>query len=361
MKRNPTGEVRQVDIARRLGVSQRAVAYALSDQPAHRAMVSRATRERILETARACGYRPHRFARLLRGGKSGLIGVVSAVSYLEVGVARQFAAANAIHTHGFEIFTSEVWWGEEKLRRAVDAMLGARVEGVLLVGIGPVPGEDELRRLVRAGLPVVSAGGDPVPFAPSVSQDYGQGMVDLTRHVLALGHRRLAYLTPFHKDKIPLWPTINARLRGFVETAASAGLAEPEATVVYGSSETRLMDLYQPGKRGMQTILTQRKRPTVVLCSNDYMAVGALAACAEAGVRVPDDIALTGFDNTILGEYLSPPLTSVAQPTEDVAVKAVEILVNMIRNGTTKVNPRTQVLPCRLVVRQSCGAGPKRG
>lgn len=348
--------VRQVDIARKLGISRRAVGYALSGDPALQAKLGAKTRARVLRLAKESGYRAHRFARILSGGKTGLIGVISQISGITTGVERQFFAAQAIHAAGYEIFAFELWWKMDQFRRATDMMLDARVEGLLLVGL-PVPDCRELRRFRDANVPIVSAGHIDVPFVPWVSTDYAQGVAALTQHLIRGGRRRLAYLTPWPQALIAKTAAFKARVAGFKRTAARAGLIGSNAAIVIEPppSPVRFLDSHAIGKLGMARILKRRKRPDAVLCSNDNVALGALATCAEAGMRVPDDIAVTGFDNTPLAEYTMPALTSVAQPIEAVSTKAVKLLVNMIRSGKMAGQHARIELPCTLVVRQSSG------
>jgi LacI family transcriptional regulator len=126
-------------------------------------------------------------------------------------------------------------------------------------------------------------------------------------------------------------------------------------------AEKSWFDLSGPGSRVAARMLAQVHRPDAILCSNDYLAIGAAAACADAGLRVPDNIAVTGFDNINMGAYLpGAPLTTVAQPSEQMAKKAVEILLALIRKASREHLQMSVELPCSLVVRASCGAGPKR-
>jgi LacI family transcriptional regulator len=120
-------------------------------------------------------------------------------------------------------------------------------------------------------------------------------------------------------------------------------------------------DGYAPGQAAIRSLIESGERPEALLCSNDDMAIGAIAACVAAGLRVPEDIAITGFDNTTAGRYACPPLTTVAQPTEAVAKKAVELLLKQTRGETISASEELVKLPCQLVVRQSCGNNQKQG
>lgn len=109
------------------------------------------------------------------------------------------------------------------------------------------------------------------------------------------------------------------------------------------------------GEEALRIVLAWPRRPDAVLCSNDDWALGALAVCGERGIRVPDDLAVTGFDGTLQGVYYNPRLTTVAQPIHEMAGKAVELLLRQIRGEHMPKKELKLVLPCNLVVRASCG------
>jgi DNA-binding LacI/PurR family transcriptional regulator len=150
------------------------------------------------------------------------------------------------------------------------------------------------------------------------------------------------------------------RLTGFREAAAATGLSAAQARILYQPVTSDWTDSYAPGQAAIRSLIENGERPEVLLCSNDDMAIGAIAACVEAGWRVPEDIAITGFDNTTAGRYACPPLTTVAQPTEALAKKAVELLLKQMRGETISTGEELVKLPCQLVVRQSCGVGLKQ-
>jgi LacI family transcriptional regulator len=196
-----------------------------------------------------------------------------------------------------------------------------------------------------------------------VRADARQGMRDLTRHLLRLGYRRLALLTTWPsriRDEIHCWP-IMERVAGFRQAVAESKKTDRsrqplEAEVIYTDLTDEWSDPYRIGELAMKNLLQNARRPEAVLCSNDDWAVGALAACADAGVRVPQDLAITGFDNAVFSNYGAVRLTTVAQPVEQMTRQAVNLLTRMMRGE--KLSPGEQLLqlPCQLVVRRSCGA-----
>jgi len=238
-------------------------------------------------------------------------------------------------------------------------------------------GRSEIRAFRAANIPVVMLSAHRYPGLPLVGCDVRQGMEDLTRHLLKLGHWRLTLLCgrPLRaRDRNRHWRTLQ-RVEGFAAAIRQAGgkvIGLEKASDVNTNAGRRILgeivgghsavgleifDPFRDGREAMQQLLRRTRLPQAVLCANDDWAVGALAACAEAGVRVPQDIAITGFDNTSLGKVCAPPLTTVAQPSEAMAQKAVELLLKLIRGEKLARQERDMIqMPCRLIVRRSCGA-----
>ncbi len=353
--------ITQTEIADQLGISRSTVAKAL--HPRLQTQLSVQRRQSILQTAERLGYRPHRQAQLMRGVKSHVIGIIKTTGMVQTGVERSFYASQAIQVAGYGLLVNELHWDQTGERRAVDAMLDAHVEGVLLAGLANMDDAvmAELQRLRDAKIPVVAVGGVRLPAIPVVTTDYRQGMAELTKHVLSLGYRNLALVSMIRPDDANLsWQWGFAeRLAGFGEATAAAGLNAAQARVLHQPLTTGWTDSYAPGQAAIQQLVASGDRPAVLLCSNDDMAIGAIAACVEAGWRVPADIAITGFDNSTVGRYVVPPLTTMAQPTEAVAKQAVELLLKQMRGETISASTALVKLPCQLVVRQSCGAKQK--
>lgn len=350
--------ITQVDIARKLGISQATVTAALNHDS--KIALRSETRERVLATARKLGYRPNRYAQIMRKGRSGIIGIIQSVGAMQAAVERAFFMAKTIHEAGYQTLAADLLWYREGLRNACDAMLDAEVEGVLLAGLSGDYYPAEIKRLREARIPVVALGGGHFLSTPQVCSDYQQGMFDLTQHLLGLGYRRLTLLAPpaaGDPDRKRNWG-FTERAAGFRKAVQQAGLNSRQAGIVY-QDNSDASDYFCAGKLGMQRILERTPRPEVVLCSNDHWAIAAMQACAEAGLRVPEDLAITGFDNTTDGLYAQVPLTTVAQPNEALGRKAAEILIRVVRGERLAPNERFVKLPCQLIVRKSCGATRK--
>jgi len=351
--------ITQADIARELGVSFRVVGAVLGQNSKTSTIrVGAQTRQRVLRTAKRLNYRPHRQAQLLRGVKSGVIGIIKPTSVLQSAMETSFFASQAIQEAGYGLLVNELLWDDQGLRRAVDSMLDAHVEGVLLAAGGvsrkTLP---EVKRLIDAKIPLVSLAGTHLPSIPLVAPDHRQGMQDLAKHLLAIGHRKLTFASPLSpaqmEEKVgATWD----RWMGLREAVAAAATDDVKITQIFCPREKDFTDIYASGKEAGRQLLKSDQLPDVVLCSNDLLAVGVMSACKEATLRMPEDLAITGFDNAAIGRYVFPQLTSVAQPSEEVAKRAFALLLKQIRREKIEVGERLIKVPCRLVIRTSCGA-----
>ncbi|MEO6848806.1 MAG: LacI family DNA-binding transcriptional regulator [Chthoniobacterales bacterium] len=346
--------INQSEIARRAGVSRATVSFVLNDRL--RSRVNAKTCEKVFEIVRESGYRPHRYAQMMRKGKSGTIGMIHWSSWVQTALQRTFFTAREIHESGYQVLTAEVPSYREGLITACDMMIDARVEGVIFDGAAPDYVLPQLKRLRKAGIPIVTIGSDRVSGIPHVATDSRQGLQEMTNHVIQLGYRRLSMFAPEYAklQNGYLNFSISERVEGFLEAVAEAGLTDTE--VVYQAAALAPDELCEPGRLAALKMLKRRKHPEVFLCCSDDWAVGAFKACMDAGLNVPKDIAITGFDDARIGKYTPAVLTTVSQPLEAVAKKAVEILLTMARGEKSSTSNKLVKLPCKLVIRESCGS-----
>lgn len=325
------------DVAKLAGVSIATVSRVFNQHP----LVSGPTRERVHSAATELNYWPNEVARSLITNRTQALGVLlpdlhgEFFSELIRGVdltAREF---------GYHLLFSRTSARPDALMTALRTIRG-RVDG-LIVMAPDVDAHDALK--VCAGRtptvlldPEVSVGG-----CHSLSIANADGARQMTEHLLALGHRRIAMITGPDKN-------IDAqqRLAGHRAALAAAGAAHGPELEVRGDFTER------SGYDAMQSLLASRMRPDAVFVANDHMAVGALCALQDAELRVPDDLALVGFDDIPIARYLTPPLTTVRVDTFDLGARAVHLLVrqSQVRPG----RKHHEVLPTQLVVRRSCGS-----
>jgi DNA-binding LacI/PurR family transcriptional regulator len=354
----------QVEIAKRLGLSRSTVAAALN--PHSSVKLREETRHLIVAEAERLNYRPHRYAQIMRAGKSGLIGVFHFGGLAQVAAERVWHASDAIQKAGYQVLANDASWTSGGVKAGCEAMLDARVEGVIIAGLNDLGAVEELKLLRAAKIPVVALSGNEFPGAPQVRGDAETAFENLTRHLIGLGRKRLLLLFSLshliHKGAY-LWAGLE-RLQGFRAGLAAAGGREVtrfsqsrrglEGKAVGLEVSPDPFDPFQAAREALPALLGGTPPPDAILCANDDWAIGTLAALRERGYHVPDDIALTGYDNISVGAYLDVPLTTAAQPSKAMAERAVELLLKKIRGGRVSSGPLK--FPCKLVIRDSCGA-----
>lgn len=357
----PHRAVTILDLAKAANVSKATVSVVLSDR-ATAVRISEATRAAVLAAAAQLGYTPNYAARNLRRRHTGaIILVVTNLGnpyYAEIAMA----AVDAAKALGYEVdlVSGGSPAGEhEALRR----LRGGRADGVVVAmargtlrdpeasRAALIAREQARRDLVDVGLPmVVLLDRGPNFSVPSVRIDDEEGACLATRHLLSLGHRRIAHVTirpPVRDDE----STAAAdRYRGYRRALAEAGVAFDSRWLISDGGH----DL-EGGRTAARAWLDLgTDRPTAALAFNDLLAISLLRGLHEVGARVPDDLALVGFDGIELGEFTIPSLTTIDNPRRELGRLGVEQLVALL-TGHRPAEPE-RVLPIRLVVRESCGA-----
>jgi len=318
----------QADIARKLGISQGAVASVVGSYSGRR-LLHPEMAAKVRRVAEEMRYRPHRQAQLLRGGKSGVVGILHMGERgFAFSAERMMAVEDAVREAGYEALARDVT-RKQNPRAVCDRLLDERVEGIVLalpVEWFPVA---EIRRLRQFKVPLAALSGMVLPGVPQVHADVHGGMMALTGHLLRLGHRRLVFLTAetftaFDARRDRSW---RERIGGFEDAVLQAGgrllkqVAEPlpemadndedgaavTGRVVRGPIEPDGVSSYARAEQAMRGLLAWRHRPDAVLCMNDDWALGALAVCGEEGLLVPADLTVTGFDGTRQGAFLQSP------------------------------------------------------
>jgi len=373
----------QHEIADKAGVSRSTVAWALSPALQHRLRPE--TVRRVERAIKNLNYRPHRHAQMLRSGRSGVIGIMYAGGIAHITGERVNRMVRSVRVHGFKPMVVNSMWATENFQSAFEELLDVRIEGLIVEGPHPHYRQQLIESARRADFPIVVLSGTELPSIPQVRADFQTGMKELVRHIIRIGHRRLMFLLNWLDPKLSLhdlWRNID-KAHGLVEALREAdgvlrGDAETIQTLfpdngswrelmsrrdapitceIYQSrAEHDWLHPYQDGRHAMEEILCRGSLPDVVLCVNDEWAIGASAACAKAGVRIPQDMAITGFDNDPAGELLGVPLTTVSQPAELQAETAVDLILDMIEGKRHRNSDDIIRLPTQLIVRESCGS-----
>jgi DNA-binding LacI/PurR family transcriptional regulator len=327
-------ETTMADIAAHLGVSRQLVSLALRDLPG----ASSETRARVAEAAQRLGYSPHAGARLLRQSTSRQLGVVFAPER-----AAEQEIVQAIYTHasrhGYQVVLSATTDTRSSMH-AVEELLGYRCAA--LVVIGADPGDDQLPALTRrASVPVVSVGAGGRNAAYDVVRSAGdRGIAECVRHLADLGHRAITYV---HAPAMPPGPL---RLAGYLRAIEELSMT-PSVLEVAGEYTEEC------GARAARALLGAGELPTAVRMSNDHAALGLVLSLARAGVSVPREVSVSGFDDSRLAQLSALDLTTVRQNPEDMGRNAVEAALRRLSDPAKR--PGEIVVDASLVVRGSTG------
>ncbi|WP_213451376.1 LacI family DNA-binding transcriptional regulator [Rhizomonospora bruguierae] len=329
MHRQPTLK----SIAAAAGVHPSTASRALNGHPDAR--VPPETLARIQKVARELGYEPNPWARSLRTQRTTMIGLVIP-RLTDVVLAQMFEAAEErARILGYQAITVNTFDREESQREIVNRLIDRRVDGLVLAT--PTIDDQLLPVLAQDNFPFVllnRAAGDH----PSVRGDDELGGYLATRHLLEAGHRRIGHLAG------PLTTSTGQfRLEGY-----KRALREFDVRFAPGLVRCGRFDA-QSGLAAAEELLATRNRPTAVFAINDVSALATMAAARRRGLRVPDDLAVVGYNDSETAALLPIPLTSVHVPLPDMGHRAVELLIDRINGAAIE----SVVLPPRLVVRDS--------
>ncbi len=333
------------DVARAAGVSAATVSQVLNDVPGSRISVE--TRQRIQRAAAELGYVPNRLARGMRTGRSGMLGLISdhiATSPFAGSIV--VGAQDAALKHGRTLVLVNTNGDPAVEQDSVTALLRHQVDGFLYATMfhRSVSLPAALEQVPTVLLDAASDRAD----LPSVVPDEVGGAEVAVGELLAHGHRRIGFLT--NEDDVP---ATHGRLEGYRSSLARAGIDVDPRLILEDESVTA------GGYRTARELLAREDRPTGLFCYNDRMAMGAYRAAAEAGLRIPEDLSVVGFDNQLLlAEDLHPAMTTVALPHYEMGAWAVEALVALLEGRPVSDDDVTfpVALACPLVRRASVAA-----
>ncbi len=333
-------------VAARAGVSRTTVSFVLNGVPA--SGISDDTRTRVLLAARELGYVPNAAARSLVSGNSHTVALVIPHNEhirVDAFIPGLLGAINRhCHARGFMVLLESV---EDvtvpgAYLRLVDSR---RIDGLIM--LNPRQQEDpHLLELARNRFPLVLFGSGPgmQPDMCGISTDNRAAARGATAHLLALGHRRIAHLSFASFD----YQVALARWEGYRDALAEHGLEADPALLAHGDFSAA------SGYQAARELLRRPLRPTALFAGNDIMAFGAMRAIREHGLRIPEDIAVVGFDDMVLAEFADPPLTTVRTDPVVQGALGAEMLLQLIRGSAPA--QRHVVMDTELIVRASCGA-----
>lgn len=309
--------------------------------------VNAITRNKILICAERLGYQPNASARTLRTNRSRTIGVVLPTLRNPVFCECLEGIAKAAVTAGYSIvpMTTDYVQGRETLSASL--LMAARVDAMILVVSRPETSL-ALERVRQAGLPYVLVYNDNGAH-PCVTVDSRLAVARMVDHMASLGHERFGMISG------PLSASDRAlqRFRGLEQALARHGLPEPtlaEVPFIAERSSTH--------QDAVNQMLFKQPRPSMLFCSNDLLAIRTLRAVQQAGLRVPQDISIAGFDGIELIEHTYPKLATIAQPNEAMGCTAVQLLIQALANGTHLSAANTVLLEPEWRIGESAGVAP---
>ncbi|MER7892094.1 LacI family DNA-binding transcriptional regulator [Micromonospora sp. NPDC094482] len=340
-KRSPApapdeNRVTLVQVAKLAGVSPTTVSHVLSGKR----WVAEATQETVRSVIRELGYRPNNVARSLRTRRSRMVAVVVPDITNTFYAVLTRGLADAVDGAGYGTYVCNTDGNPEREDAFLADVLDRGADGVVMAA-GRTAAQPRTGP-AGPGLPAVRVGGsrDDEPHADLVMPDDTVGSHAAVSHLIRRGARRIAIIEG------PL-PAGSAREEGYRQALAENGLPVEPELMVHG-------DWTRPGgRRAMHLLMSApERRPDAVFCANDLTAIGAIDAVHELRLRVPDDIAIVGFDDVDAATIVNPPLTTVRNPAYDIGRTAGELLLSRMA-GTYDGESRKVVLPCPLVVRES--------
>ena len=337
--------IRLKDIALRAGVSVMTVSKALRDQPD----VSAATKARIKLLAQQLGYVPDSSAQGLRTRTTRLFGLVVSSMANPIYSRVVLAIEEGARALGYDVLLAHTLNLPEREEACIRRFISRRVDGLFIAPVYRMGTEARVyQELLTRGIPTVLLG-HPAPFCnqfASVESDDMIASYAVTRHLLKLGHQRIAFLTG-----PPMTPWTQERLEGYRRALRESGVEEDDK-LVFEAGRT-----VEDGAKAALEMLNEFPDATAVQAINDVVAVGCAETLLNQGLRIPQDISVAGFGNILLGEHARVPLTTTRQPKFRLGSAAME----MMRRLLAGQQPESRRLPAELVIRASTGAPPPPG
>ena len=323
------------EVAESAGVSYATVSHVINNTR----LVSHETRERVLAAMDQLNYRPNALARSLRQGKTNTIGLVLPDSANPFFAEISRGIEDEAFKKGYSVFLCNTELDTQRELFYVDVLSKKQVDGIIFVAAGDQA--DSLDLLLRRNMPVVMIDRDlPNVEVDAVLTDHQLGGFLATRHLLELGHQRIACIA----GPSSITPSAE-RITGYRKALEEAGIPYDENLIIRGDYHA------QSGMDITHSILKMNPRPTAIFALNDLMALGALRAAAEANCSVPGDLAVVGYDDLEIARFTNPPLTTISQPKKEIGAQAIHLLVDRISHKSRP--PKRLVLPPELVVRRS--------
>jgi DNA-binding LacI/PurR family transcriptional regulator len=336
-----------VDIAKLAGVAPMTVSRVINES----GYVSAKLREKVQRVVDKLEYHPNALARGLKSQRSHVIGILAPDIQNPYSAELAGSIQDVLLENGYTSFLSTTEQSSKRELAALRAFFDHRMAGIIVATVESDAGNEALERFTRRGLPIVLVGRSSGPeHIARVTADHWKGAYEVVEHLISLGHTRIGYIggTPDTAGRM-------RRFHGFVDAMRAHSLevrdewiAGPEAE--FGPGICRQAD----GYAAMARLLLLAERPTAIFARNDFTAMGAMSAARDRGVSIPHDIAIAGFDNVPQSAFTTPPLTTVAQSTQEQGRAAARMLLDRIEGGASiPAEAPALCLECQLIVRGS--------
>lgn len=327
------------DIARKLNVTASTVSRALNDNP----RISEATKKAVQQAARKLNYQPNHIAAALRNGKSNILGII--VPTIDRGFFSSVVRGieEIANNSRYNVMICQSNDNYEKEVATVEALLSARVDGIIASYAKETTDFDHFLKAKEKGIPVIlfDRSNSALEVSHVLIDDY-LGAYKATEHLIKQGCKTIAHFTNTRKISI-----YKERLRGYKEALLANGITFDESLVV--ESNLQLAD----GRTSIEKLIKSRKKPDGIFSASDYSAMGALQYLKEKGISVPEEIKIVGFSNEAFTHLTDPTLTTVEQHSLRIGNAAAEIFLEEVKAGDKKFIPQTVVLKPELIVRES--------
>ena len=334
------------DIARKTGVSHSTVSRALHGNT----LISDETAQKIRQAAIEMGYKPSAAARSLKTNRSQVLGVI--VSSLDDPFFSEILIGieEIAQEGGYSLFIAASQRDHNRERKIVQTMMEHRTDGIIICSSSF--SADQGRQLLQYGFPIVVVNHQSAEnFHYSIYHDDIDGSRQITRHLINLGHKKIAYLGNSNSGRTTL-----DRLSGFRAEMETAGLHLPASYIynVAGGDPNH-------GLEGISYFLNLEDRPTAIVCFNDLIATGVIQGVQKAGLTVPEDLSITGFDNIPFSSFTNPTLTTFDQPKQSIGAEAAQLLLDLLDKESPKKPdfPEVRILKGKLLVRNSTTKPPE--
>jgi DNA-binding LacI/PurR family transcriptional regulator len=350
LKKRPVLKKKQTtlsDIAMTVGVAPMTVSRVLNQN----GYVSEDVRNRVLSVVKKMNYRRNGLARSLKRQRTDTIGLVLGDISNPYSTELARAVREAATAKNYNLFICISEHSAQEDIAAFESLTSHSVDGLIVATRANDSGDEYLKSIVENNVPVVAIGRDfyheQIDY---ISADNLHGGFEATQHLIDLGHRRIGFIGATLENEAKL-----KRLQGYLNALEKHG-TEIDERLVTGRREARTgvpgYSTEKIGYEGMKRLLSLPNRPTAIFARNDFTAIGAMTAVKEAGLRIPQDVAIIGFDDIPLAVHMSPSLSTVRQPMRLQGQIAAELLLRRIESGVDLAREE-KVLNCELIIRES--------